>query len=157
MNHEFAPQVLAEVLAVAARYPRREAALLPVLRILQRVSGSLGRAEEQLAAELLGLDPVRVREAVTFYPLLRQKPAGRHTIRVCVNLSCSMAGAEHSLACLQARLGIGAGETTADGRFTLLTVECLGNCDQAPCLMVDGDDHGIVREERLDEILGRYL
>jgi NADH-quinone oxidoreductase subunit E len=156
MSHGFAPAVLDEVSAIADRYPRREAALLPVLRVLQKISGVLGRAEEELAAELLGLEPVRVREVVTFYSLFKQKPAGRHIIRVCINLSCSMAGAERSLAGLQTKLGIGPGETTPDGRFTLLTVECLGNCDQAPCLMVDDDDHGRVQEEQLDEILGRY-
>jgi len=157
MSHGFTPGVLDEVRAVAARYPRREAALLPILRVLQRVSGVLGRAEEELAAELLGFEPIRVREAVTFYSLVRQKPEGRHIIQICINLSCSMAGAGSSLASLQTRLGIKPGETTSDGRFTLLTVECLGNCDQAPCLMVDDDDHGRVREEQLDEILGRYL
>ena len=156
MSHGFTPGVLDEVRAVAARYPRREAALLPILRVLQRVSGVLGRAEEELAAELLGFEPIRVREAVTFYSLVRQKPEGRHIIQICINLSCSMAGAGHSLADLQTRLGIVPGETTPDGRFTLLTVECLGNCDQAPCLMVDEDDHGRVQEEELDEILGRY-
>ena len=156
MSHGFTPGVLDEVRAVAARYPRREAALLPILRVLQRVSGVLGRAEEELAAELLGFEPIRVREAVTFYSLVRQKPEGRHIIQICINLSCSMAGAGSSLAGLQTRLGIKPGETTSDGRFTLLTVECLGNCDQAPCLMVDTDDHGRVQEEQLDEILGRY-
>lgn len=156
MSHGFAPMVLDEVRAVASRFPRKEAALLPVLRVLQRVTGALGPAEEELAAELLGLEPVRVREVVTFYSLFRQKPAGRHIIQVCINLSCSMAGAGSSLAGLQTRLGIKPGETTSDGRFTLLTVECLGNCDRAPCLMVDEDDHGRVQEEQLDEILGRY-
>jgi len=156
MSHGFAPRVLDEVRAVAFRFPRKEAALLPVLRVLQRVSGALGPAEEELAAELLGLEPVRVREVVTFYSLVRQKPEGRHIIQICINLSCSMAGAGSSLAGLQTRLGIKPGETTSDGRFTLLTVECLGNCDQAPCLMVDTDDHGRVQEEQLDEILGRY-
>jgi NADH-quinone oxidoreductase subunit E len=156
MSHGFAPVVLDKVRAVAARYPRREAALLPVLRVLQKISGTLGRAEEELAAELLGLEPVRVREAVTFYSLFRQKPAGRHIIQLCMNLSCSMAGAGHTLAGLQTKLGIGPGETTSDGRFTLFAIECLGNCDQAPCLMVDDDDHGRVHVEQLDGILGRY-
>ena len=156
MSHGFAPRVLDEVRAVAFRFPRKEAALLPVLRVLQRVSGALGPAEEEMAAELLGLEPVRVREVVTFYSLFRQEPAGRHIIQVCINLSCSMAGAGSSLTGLLTRLGIKPGETTSDGRFTLLTVECLGNCDQAPCLMVDTDDHGRLQEEHLDEILGRY-
>lgn len=156
MSHGFAPRVLDEVCAVASRFPRKEAALLPVLRVLQRITGALGPAEEELAAELLGLEPIRVREAVTYYTLFRQKPAGRHIIQICINLSCSMAGAGKSLAGLQTRLGIKPGETTPDGRFTLLTVECLGNCDRAPCLMVDEDDHGRVHEEQLDEILGRY-
>ena len=139
--------------AVAARYPRREAALLPVLHLLQGRSGAITPVEEALAAGELGLDPIRIREAVTFYEMLRMRPAGTHILRVCVNLSCTMAGAEDVLGFIRERLGIGPGETTVDGRITLITSECLGNCGKAPCLQVDGEDHGPVGAREADVIL----
>lgn len=141
------------VRAIAARYPRAEAALLPVLHLLQRRFGAIGPDAEALAAGELGLDPVRVRETVTFYEMLRTRPAGTHLLRVCVNLSCTMAGAEGLLGRIRERLGIGPGETTSDGRFTLIASECLGNCDQAPCIQVDGEDYGPVTADGLDGIL----
>jgi NADH-quinone oxidoreductase subunit E len=141
------------VRAIVARYPSRGAALLPVLHLLQVGSGAITPAEEALAAEELGVAPIRIREAVTFYEMLRTRPAGRHVIRLCVNLSCTMAGAEDVLSRFQERLGIGPGETTADGRFTLVTAQCLGNCDKAPCLQVDGEDRGPVGPEAVDGLL----
>lgn len=144
------------VRAIAARYPRAEAALLPVLHLLQGSSGAINPAAEALAAEELGLDPVRVRETVTFYEMLRTRPAGTHLLRVCVNLSCDMAGAEDLLGRIRERLGIGPGETTSDGRYTLIASECLGNCDKAPCLQVDGEDHGPVTADVLDGILAAF-
>ncbi len=144
MSTLLAAQVREEINAIAARYPRKEAALLPVLHLLQGLSGAITPAEEALAAEALGLEPIRVREVVTFYTMLMKRPAGTHIIRVCINLSCTMAGSDAVLGRLREALGIGPGETTADGTFTLVTAECLGNCDRAPCLQVDGEDHGPV-------------
>jgi NADH-quinone oxidoreductase subunit E len=149
-------EVREEIRAIASRYPRREAALLPVLHLLQRLSGAITPVEEHQAADALGLDPIRVREAVTFYSMFRTRRAGAHVIRVCINLSCAMAGAEAVLRRIRERLGIGPGETTADGRFTVVTAECLGNCDRAPCLMVDGEDHGPVDTEGIDGLLKAY-
>ncbi len=137
------------------RYPKKEAALLPVLLIVQREKGFISRAAEEWAAGKLGVPLVRIREVLSFYTLLRREPAGRHVLQVCRNISCFLAGAEDIIGYLETRLGIRAGETTADGRFTLVAVECLGNCDHAPCLMVDDDDYGPVSRETVDGILKR--
>lgn len=140
---------------LVGRYPQKEAALLPVLHIVQREKGFISREAEMWVAGILGLPRLRVSEALSFYTLLRREPAGKHIIQVCRNISCFLAGAEEILGALESRLGIKAGETTADGRFTLVAVECLGNCDHAPCLMVDDDDYGPVSREAIDGILKR--
>jgi NADH-quinone oxidoreductase subunit E len=156
MNRTIGPETLDEIRAIAARYPRREAALLPVLRVLQKASGTIALNEERTAAEVLGLNPVRVREAVSFYTLFLTGRAGEHVIRLCVSLSCSISGSGVLLEHLSERLGVSPGKTTSDGKFTLQTVECLGNCDRAPCLMIDDEDHERVTLTKLDEILDRW-
>jgi NADH-quinone oxidoreductase subunit E len=153
MNSVLSAEVREAIRGIAARYPHKEAALLPVLHLLQRLSGAVTPVEEEQAAQALGIDPIRVREVVTFHTMFRTRRAGTHVIQVCINLSCSMAGSEAVLDRLRAGLGIGPGETTADGKFTLVTVECLGNCDRAPCLTVDGDEHGPVDADAIDGLL----
>jgi NADH-quinone oxidoreductase subunit E len=156
MSRFIPPGILAEIRTIVARYPRREAALLPVLRALQRSSGAITEIEEKTAAEALGLAPVRVREAVSFYSMFLAGGAGKHVIRVCDSLSCSMAGADALLDRFRDKLGIAPGQTTPDGRFTLFAVECLGNCDRAPCLMIDDEDYERVTAEELEVILDRW-
>ncbi len=135
------------------RYPKKEAALLPVLHIVQREKGYISPEAEEWVAATLGLPPLRVREVLSFYTLLRRKPAGKYVIQVCRNISCFLAGGEEIIKHLEAKLGIPAGETTADGKYTLVAVECLGNCDHAPCLMINDDDYGPVSMDRVDAIL----
>jgi len=125
-------------------YPERAAAMLPVLQIIQEEAGFVPPEAEVWIAAKLGVQPIRVREVVSFYTMLRRKPAGKTTIQVCWNLSCALAGAEDIIGFLRENLRLGPGDTTPDGRITLVTVECLGNCDNAPCLQVDGKDYGRV-------------
>lgn len=139
---------------LAARFPKPRAALLPLLRLVQEELGWIPPEAETWAAGLLGLDPVRVREVVSFYSLLRRRKPGRHVIQVCRNLSCTLRGAPELLARLRDRWGLRPGETSADGRFSLLAVECLGCCHDSPCLIADDLEHVRVTPERLDEILG---
>lgn len=153
MNPALSAEVRERIRGIAARYPNKEAALLPVLHLLQGLSGAITPVEEEQAAEALGLDPVRVREVVTFHTMFRARRAGTHHIQVCINLSCAMAGSASVLARLRERLGIVPGETTADGKFTLATVECLGNCDRAPCITIDGEEHGPVEAAAVDGLL----
>jgi len=154
MSFELSPENRARVASIAARYPRPRAALLPVLRIVQEELGWISPEAETWAAGLLGLAPVEVREVATFYSLLRRKKPGRYVIQVCRNLSCTLRGAPDLLAHLRDRWDLRPGETSGDGRFSLLAVECLGCCHESPCVIVDDLEHVGVTRERLDEILG---
>lgn len=147
MTYAPSPAALVRIEAAIALYPEPPAAILPVLRIIQDESGFISREAETWVAAKLAVQPLRVREILSFYTMFRRAPGGRTTIRVCRNLSCTLAGAENILRLLTEKLGIGPGETTSDGAITLVTAECLGNCDHAPCLQVDGVDRGPVTGE----------
>ncbi|HSA97053.1 MAG TPA: NAD(P)H-dependent oxidoreductase subunit E [Acidobacteriota bacterium] len=153
MSYAPSPALLARIETAIARYPERPAALLPVLELIQGESGCVTPEAELWAAAKLGLRPARVREVLTFYTMLRRAPAGRHSLEVCRNISCGLAGAEDLLRFITATLGIRPGETTPDGAIHLDTVECLGNCDHAPCLQVDGVDHGPATRESVAALL----
>jgi len=137
----------------AARYPKKGAALLPVLHLVQQETGCISAEEEKFVAQALGLKPMKVREVVTFYTMFLRRPVGKYHLQVCSNLSCILLGAGPLLEYLQKKLGVGVGETTSDGRFTLSVVECLGACEQAPCVMVNFDYYGQLDREKIDRIL----
>jgi NADH-quinone oxidoreductase subunit E len=143
----------ARAAALAGRYPRKQAALLPLLHVVQGALGCVTPEAERDVAAILDIKPIQVREAVTFYTMFRRTPIGRYHLQVCDNLSCGLRGSGKVLARLARRLGIGPGQTTADGRFTLTTVECLGNCENAPCLMINFDYHGNVDPDGVDKLL----
>ena len=155
MSFALSASAAARVDEIVGRYPDAAAALLPILHVVQRDKGFISTDAEEWVAGRLGLSTLRVREVLSFYTLFRRRPAGRHVIQVCRNLSCTMAGAEALLDRIEKTLGIRAGETTPDGMFSLVTVECLGNCDHAQCLMIDDDDYGPVTPEGVAGILGR--
>jgi NADH-quinone oxidoreductase subunit E len=139
--------------ALAGRYPRKQAALLPVLHAVQGELGRITPEAERDVAALLDIKPIQIREAVTFYTMFRRNPIGRYHLQVCDNLSCGLRGSGAVLAHLSRRLGIAPGQTTADGKFTLTTVECLGACENAPCLMVNFDYHGNIDPDAVDRLL----
>lgn len=153
MSYAPSPSALERIREAIARYPEKTAALLPVLEIIQGEAGFISQDAEAWVAAKLGLRPVQVREVLSFYSMLRRAPAGRHTVEVCRNISCALAGAEDLLRVISGTLGIGPGQTTPDGAISLTTVECLGNCDHAPCLQIDGVDRGPVTRESVVAIL----
>jgi len=153
MSFELSPAVRDRAAGIAARYPERRAALLQILRLVQAELGWIPAEAETWAAGLVGLRPVEGRAGVTCYTLLRRKPPGRHVIQVCRNLSCTLRGAADLLAHLRDKWGLRPGETSGDGRFTLLLVECLGCCHDSPCLIADDLEHVHVTPEDLDAIL----
>ena len=153
MSREFSPDLKKRIEEITVRYPSRQAALLPVLHLVQNETGFIAAEEEREVALILGIPPIKVREVVTFYTMFTRKPLGRFHLQVCSNLSCSLAAGERIFEHLQARLGIGVGETTPDGKYTLTTVECLGACEQAPCMMINFDYHGNLDPEKVDRIL----
>jgi NADH-quinone oxidoreductase subunit E len=125
------------------RYPTSEALTLPALHLAQRHwDGWLPDEAIEAVARELDLPPARVYGVVTFYDLFHQRPVGRHRLRVCTNLSCALRGAEEIAATVESELGVGEDEVTPDGRCSWVRFECLGACEAAPMLMVDGEYHG---------------
>jgi NADH-quinone oxidoreductase subunit E len=150
----FSAEQLVEVRRLQALYPDPRGALLPVLHMAQETFGGYISLEaEEYVAALFNLSPAHVHEVVTFYTLYFQAPKGRHVVAVCHNLSCHLAGAPGLLAHLRERLGIEVGETTADGRVTLLAVECLCACEHAPMAQVDERYEFGLTPDTLDRIL----
>ncbi|MFB3894185.1 MAG: NADH-quinone oxidoreductase subunit NuoE [Phycisphaerae bacterium] len=146
-----------EIRAEMARCETRRAAIPDALKIVQRHRGWV--SDESLAelAELMGLTVDELDEVATFYSLIYRRPVGRHVILLCDSISCWVTGYEDLRKHLLAKLGIGGlGQTSADGRFTLLPVVCLGACDRAPVMMVDEDLHGPLDAAKIDEVLSKY-
>ncbi len=138
---------------IRSHYHDARAASVSVMRWVQRTSGYISDEALQDAAEYLGLPAADLEGLATFYNLLFRKPVGKHVIKVCDSVSCWMRGYEGVRDRLRARLGIGFGETSEDREFTLLPVVCLGNCDNAPTLMVNDDLYDRVTPEAVDSIL----
>lgn len=155
MSPEYSDKTKKKIEEILSHYPKKEAALLPVLHMTQREFGCISPTEETLVAALLEIKPIRVREAVTFYSMLNRQPMGKYHVQVCSNLSCSLLGAERLIDHLKQKLGIEPGQTTPDKKFTLTTVECLGACEEAPAMMINFDYYGNLDEKKIDDILDR--
>ena len=136
-----------------ARYPNRRSAILPVLWAMQRELGWLSPASLREAARIVGLADSEVFGIATFYTMFNLRPVGRHHLQVCMTLSCSLMGADRLFQHLERKLGIGHGETTRDGRFTLRRVECLAACGGGPCMQVNFDYHENLDEAKVDQLL----
>ncbi len=136
----------------ARLFERRSAACIEALKLVQHENGWVDDDSIREIATLLDMTPAEVDSVATFYNLICRKPTGRHIIRICSSVTCWMMGYE----ALVARLGVEPGQTTADGRFTLLQNQCLGACDHAPVLMIDDDLYCDVEPEHLDDILAKY-
>ena len=153
MAVEFSTQALKEFEETVSRYPRKEAAMLPVLNLAQREFGYLDPEAIEYVARLMGQPPARVHGVVSFYTMYNMKPIGRHHIQVCRTLPCALRGAEGVTAFIKRKLGIDVGETTADRRFTLSEVECLASCGTAPMMQINDDYHEDLNEEKIERIL----
>jgi len=149
--------LVAEFDVLRRRFPAgfESSLVLPCLRRIQEDRGWVADADIDALAEYLGVARIQIEEVLSFYTQFRRAPIGRWHLQACRNLSCSMRGAEGVIEHLGERLGIGPGETTADGRFTLSTVECLGSCGTAPVVMVNETYHEDMSPERLDALIER--
>lgn len=139
-----------------AKYPpeQKRSAVMAALRIVQDQNGGHLTTELMDAvAAYLEMPPVAVYEVATFYSMYELEPVGKHKICVCTNISCMLRGSDEVVAHLKERLGIGLGETTPDGRFTLKEVECLGACVEAPMFQIGQTYYGNLTPEKIDEIL----
>jgi NADH-quinone oxidoreductase subunit E len=150
------PEEQREIEVELAHYPVRRAACIDALRVVQKHRGWVSDDAVRDIAEFLETSPADIDSVATFYNLIFRKPVGRHVIMVCDSVSCWVMGYDKMRDHLKARLGIELGQTTPDGRFTLLPIVCLGACDKAPTMIVDGQLHGNLDPQKIDAILERY-
>ncbi|MBI4278942.1 MAG: NADH-quinone oxidoreductase subunit NuoE [Armatimonadetes bacterium] len=149
------PQSVDQIRAAMARYPESRSALLPALHVAQRQVGYLSVEAMEDVAEVTGLPLNEVASVASFYTMFSLRPVGRHVVRLCTNISCLLCGSDEVLAHLRRRLGVGPGETTPDGAFTLRVEECLAACDRAPAMLVNEELHGRLTTQAVDTVLDR--
>lgn len=135
------------------RYPSKRAVMLPALHITQDAVGYVSLQAMRDIAALLEVTPAQVMDVVTFYTHFWTHPKGRKVLMLCRSISCQLMGADKLQDAIEKKLGIGEHETTADGRYSFMTEECLAACDHAPCLMINERMHKCVRPEDLDRLL----
>jgi NADH-quinone oxidoreductase E subunit len=154
MAAQFSQESQATIQRLLERYPTRRAVTLPALHLAMREFPYIDDEVCQAVADLLQVPMVDVKGVATFYSLFPTEPHGKYSLEVCINLSCSLQGARRCLRYLENKLGIKAGETTPDGRFTLRGMECLAACDRAPMMHINNEImHSNLTEEKLDQIL----
>lgn len=144
---------LTEIDAVMARYPVKQAAILPLFHVVQREHGYVSAEAEEWIAAKLDMAPVKVHEVLTFYSMLHTRPVGRLHLQVCRTLSCALRGAGKLLRHLESRHGLTNHAVSADRDFSLDEVECLGACGNAPVVQINDDYHLDLTPEKLDSLM----
>lgn len=139
--------------AIIARYPQPRGAVMPLLHLAQEQAGFVTLDAETWIAERLGLSPAFVHGITTFYTMYRTGECGRYVLQFCSTVSCMLRGSDRVLAHIKKKLGIEVGETTEDGLFTLVVVECLGSCGTGPVMQVNDDYYEDLDIERVDMLL----
>ncbi|CAN5362749.1 NADH-quinone oxidoreductase subunit NuoE [soil metagenome] len=152
---EFSPAIIEEMKSHVAKYPadRTRSALVPLLMLVQRERGWVDNPGVNFLAKFLNLEVTDVWETATFYSMFNMRPVGRHHLQICKTLSCKIMGEPDITDHVCSKLGIHAGETTEDGRFTLSLVECLGSCGTAPMMQIGFDYHEDLTIDKVDKIL----
>lgn len=140
---------------ILPRYATKQAATLPLLHEIQHDNGWIPPQAFEEAAAFLGLTAAEVWDTATFYEEFRLKPEGKYVVQVCRSIACELCGYKGVSEKLQKKLSILPGETTDDGKFTLIELECLGACDLGPCALVNGKLHGNLSYEKLEAELAR--
>lgn len=135
----FAPETLSKFDREVAKYPvdQKQSAVMACLALAQEEKGWLSPESIEFVALYLGMAPIAAMEVATFYNMYDLKPVGKYKLTVCTNLPCALSGGYHAGEYLQQKLGIGYGETTADGKFTLKEGECMGACGDAPVMLLN--------------------
>lgn len=155
----FSPESAALIEKIKSRYPegKHKSAVIPVLHIAQaEFDGWLSVPAMDAVAAALNIKPIEVYEVASFYSMFNLRPVGKCTIEVCRTSSCWLMGAEDIVAHIEKKLGIKDGQTSADGMFTLKTVECLGSCGTAPMMQIGASYHENLTFEKVDTVLDNY-
>jgi NADH-quinone oxidoreductase subunit E len=151
-----APEERTEIEAEFPHYPNRKAVCIDAMKIVQKHRGWVPDEALHDLGELLGMSEADLDGIATFYNLIFRRPVGRHVIYICDSVSCWIMGSDRQCSHLAERLKLQPGGATADGRFTLIPIVCLGACDHAPVMMIDDDTHFDLTPEKIDRILERY-
>jgi NADH-quinone oxidoreductase subunit E len=148
-------ELVAELEELVKRYPERRAALIPALhRCQEELGGWIAPETMEAVAEYFELEPVEVYGVVSFYPMFRLRPPGKHVVSICHNISCALRGADLVIAQVCALTGAEVHGTSPDGKFTVETVECQGACANAPMFDLDGEYHEDLDAQKVARILG---
>lgn len=147
---------LATIRHEMTHYENPRAACIGALKAVQEARGWVPDEAIAAIAAVLGITAADVEGVATFYSMIFRHPVGRHVIKICDSISCYLTGADEVVSAVRNATGLDWGQTGADGRFTLLPVCCLGNCDKAPTLMIDDDTWGPVEPSEIPELLERY-
>jgi NADH-quinone oxidoreductase subunit E len=142
-----------EIETLLSKYPTKQAALLPVLWLVQARLGWVPHEAVEEVARVLELSSAFVDGVLTFYTMYNLEPVGRYDLQFCTSISCHLNGADELLAHCENRLGVAAGDTTPDGKFTITEVECIAGCDRAPSMQVNDRYYEPMTPEKLDALL----
>jgi NADH-quinone oxidoreductase subunit E len=155
---EFSPESLAKVNEFIAQYPdgKQKSAILAILHLVQEENGWLSiNAMDQVAA-ILGIKPIEVYEVATFYTMFHIEPVGKYVWEVCRTGPCMLVGSDKIIEHIEKKLDIKVGETSADGLFTLKTVECMGACGYGPMFQCKGKNYEHLTTEKVDELIEQF-
>jgi NADH-quinone oxidoreductase subunit E len=153
----FSPSTEEKLNHLVQIFPQRRSALLPALHLAQKEAGHISPEVVAYLASRFDLSTAQVYETLSFYNMFYTKPAGRTVFQVCTNISCTLRGSEELLHFLKEKLGIGVGQTTPDGKFTLLEVECLASCGTAPVVQVNDDYVENLNCQKLNELIEKLI
>ena len=155
-NTIFSPELAARFDKLVTLYPLKRSALVPMLLYAQDEVGYVSDEVIAEIAERIGILELDVRNVLSYYSMLRTKPAGKYNVQVCTNISCMLRGGYEILDHCKHKLGIGHKETTADGVFSLEEVECIGACSWAPAIQINYDFHDNLTTDKVDALLQIY-
>ncbi len=147
---------IAEIQEIYRHFPEKSAACIEGLKVIQRHHRWVSDDAIKQLGEILEMSPAAIDSVATYYSLIFRRPVGRHVIFICNSVSCWIMGYDRIAACVKEQLAIGYGETTADDRYTLLTIPCLGTCDHAPAMIINEHLHRDLTTENIDVILQQY-
>lgn len=145
-----------QISQAAQRYPKIRSAILPALHVAYEEHGYLSDQMYEEIAEILGLKTIDVAQAASFYTMFPKAKRGKYLIQVCRNISCALLGSHHLTEYLLEKLNVDLGETTADGLFTVVEVECLGSCSTAPMMQVNAQYYENLTIEKVDRLIEEF-
>lgn len=150
-------RVIGEIKDLTLQFPQREAALLPALFIVQRQLGYLPHEALEAVANILDLPPVHVKGVASFYSQYKHQPMGKYIIQICNNISCMISGSEKFVTYFNEKYNLKPGETTVDGRFSLVIMDCIGACATGPAMLINDNFYDNLTEKGLEQILEEYV